>query len=138
MCMTTIIYWSYLNTFYKIYGSLMQYLSDYISTLDLYSVIRNNFMARSCWCYYYGLDKCQNTKKSSISISVLRLAETTTSCFFHTKTKLLDATLSLWWGEEQTSNFSFSNSAFYPFRVFSTIFIKFRIVVCKLLQFGII
>ena len=35
-----------------------------------------------------------------------------------------------------TSNFYFSHSVFYPFRELSTIFIKFRIVVCRLLQFG--
>ena len=31
-----------------------------------------------------------------------------------------------------TSNFSFCNSVFYPFREFCAIFIKFKIVVCKL------
>ena len=35
-----------------------------------------------------------------------------------------------------TSNFSFSNSIFYPFGELSVIFIKFEIVVCKLFQFG--
>ena len=34
------------------------------------------------------------------------------------------------------SNFSFSNCVFYPFGQLFTIFIKFRIVVCKLFQFG--
>ena len=34
------------------------------------------------------------------------------------------------------SNFSFSHSVFHPFGKLSAIFIKFRIVVCKLLQFG--
>ena len=33
------------------------------------------------------------------------------------------------------SNFSFSHSLFYPFQEFSAIFIKFKIVVCKLFQF---
>ena len=35
-----------------------------------------------------------------------------------------------------TSNFSFSHSVFYPFGEFSAIFIKFRVGVCKLFQFG--
>ena len=35
-----------------------------------------------------------------------------------------------------TSNFSFTHSVFYPFRELSAIFIKFKIVVCKLFQFG--
>ena len=35
-----------------------------------------------------------------------------------------------------TSNFFFSHSVFYPFGEFSTIFTKFKIVVCKLFQFG--
>ena len=35
-----------------------------------------------------------------------------------------------------TSNFSFSQSVFYPFGEHSAIFIKFKIVVCKLFQFG--
>ena len=35
-----------------------------------------------------------------------------------------------------TSNFSFSHSVFYQFRELSAIFIKFRIVVCRLFQFG--
>ena len=34
-----------------------------------------------------------------------------------------------------TSNFSFSHSVFYPFSELSAIFIKFKIVVCKLFQF---
>ena len=34
------------------------------------------------------------------------------------------------------SNFSFSHSVFYPFGLFSAIFVKFEIVVCKLIQFG--
>ena len=43
------------------------------------------------------------------------------------------------WEKEKllvTSNFSFSHSVFYPFRELSAIFIKFKIVVCKLFQFG--
>ena len=35
-----------------------------------------------------------------------------------------------------TSNFSFSHSIFYTFEELSAIFIKFKIVVCKLFQFG--
>ena len=35
-----------------------------------------------------------------------------------------------------TSNFSFSHCVFYPFEELSCIFIKFRIVVCKLFQLG--
>ena len=35
-----------------------------------------------------------------------------------------------------TSNFSFSYSVFYPFGEFSAFFIKFKIAVCKLFQFG--
>ena len=33
------------------------------------------------------------------------------------------------------SNFSFSHSVFYPFRELTAIFIKFKIVVCKLFHF---
>ena len=43
------------------------------------------------------------------------------------------------WNKEKllvTSNFSFSHSVFYLFRGLSAIFIKFKIVVCKLFQFG--
>ena len=43
------------------------------------------------------------------------------------------------WGKEKLlimSNFSFSNNVFYPLGELSAIFIKFEIVVCKLLQFG--
>ena len=35
-----------------------------------------------------------------------------------------------------TSNFSFSHSVFYLFGEYSAIFIKFEIIVCKLLQCG--
>ena len=35
-----------------------------------------------------------------------------------------------------TSNFSFSYNVFYPFKELSAILIKFKIVVCKLSQFG--
>ena len=35
-----------------------------------------------------------------------------------------------------TSNFSFSDSVFYPFGELPAIFIKFKIVVCKLFRFG--
>ena len=43
------------------------------------------------------------------------------------------------WKKEKllvTSNFSISHSVFYPFGELSAIFIKFKIVVCKLFQFG--
>ena len=43
------------------------------------------------------------------------------------------------WEKEKllvTSNFSFSHSVFFPLGELSTIFIKFDIVVGKLLQFG--
>ena len=43
------------------------------------------------------------------------------------------------WEKEKlliSSNFSFSHSVFYPFGELSAIFIKCRIVVCKLFQFG--
>ena len=43
------------------------------------------------------------------------------------------------WEKEKllvTSNFSFSQSVFYLFREISVIFIKFKIFVCKLFQFG--
>ena len=43
------------------------------------------------------------------------------------------------WEKEKllvTSNFSFTHSVFYPFRELSAIFIKFKIVVCRLFQFG--
>ena len=43
------------------------------------------------------------------------------------------------WGKEKllvTSNFSFSHSVFYPIRELSAIYIKFKIVVCLLFQFG--
>ena len=42
------------------------------------------------------------------------------------------------WEKEKllvTSNFSFSRSVFYPFGELSVIFIRFKIVVCKLFQF---
>ena len=35
-----------------------------------------------------------------------------------------------------TSNFFFSHSVFYPFGELSAIFIRFKIVVCKLFEFG--
>ena len=35
-----------------------------------------------------------------------------------------------------TSNFSFSQSVFYPFQGLSTVFVKFKIVVCKYFEFG--
>ena len=35
-----------------------------------------------------------------------------------------------------TSNFSFTHSVFHQFRELSAIYIKFKIVVCKLFQFG--
>ena len=43
------------------------------------------------------------------------------------------------WEKEKllvTSNFSFSHSVFYPFGELTIIFIKLKIVVCKLFQFG--
>ena len=45
------------------------------------------------------------------------------------------------WEEEKllvTSNFSFSHSVFYPFGELCAIFVKLKIVVCKLFQFGIV
>ena len=39
-------------------------------------------------------------------------------------------------GEIVTSNFSFSHSVFYPFGDLIAFFIKSKIVVCKLFQFG--
>ena len=43
------------------------------------------------------------------------------------------------WEKEKllvTSNFSLSHSVFYPFGELSAIFIKFKIVLCKLFEFG--
>ena len=43
------------------------------------------------------------------------------------------------WGKKKllvTSNFFFSRSVFHPFRELSAIFIKLKIVACKLFQFG--
>ena len=43
------------------------------------------------------------------------------------------------WEKEKllvVSNFSFSHNAFYLFEELSAIFIKFKIVICKLFQFG--
>ena len=43
------------------------------------------------------------------------------------------------WKKEKllvTSNFSFSNSVFYPFKKHSAMFIEFEIVVCKHSEFG--
>ena len=45
------------------------------------------------------------------------------------------------WEKEKllvTSNFSFSHIVFNPFGALSAIFIKFKIVVCQLFQFGIV
>ena len=42
----------------------------------------------------------------------------------------------LWVTSLITSNFSFSHSVFFRFRALSGIFIKFKIVVCRLFQFG--
>ena len=42
------------------------------------------------------------------------------------------------WEKEKllvTSNFSFTHSVFYQFRELSVIYIKFKIVVCRLFQF---
>ena len=42
------------------------------------------------------------------------------------------------WEKEKllvTSNFSFSHTVFYPFGELVAIFIKFKIVVCKVVQF---
>ena len=42
------------------------------------------------------------------------------------------------WEKEKllvTNNFSFSDSVFYPFGELVAIFIKFKIVVCKVVQF---
>ena len=38
----------------------------------------------------------------------------------------------------ETSNFSFSHSVFYPFEEPPAIFIKFKIVICKLFLFGLV
>ena len=43
------------------------------------------------------------------------------------------------WAKEKLlvmSNFSFTHSVFYPFQELSGIFIKFKIVICRLFQFG--
>ena len=43
------------------------------------------------------------------------------------------------WEKEKflvTSNFSFSHSVFYPFGELPAIYIKVKIVVCKLIEFG--
>ena len=42
------------------------------------------------------------------------------------------------WEKEKllvTSNFSFTHSVFYPLKELSAIFIKFKIVICRLFQF---
>ena len=47
--------------------------------------------------------------------------------------------LKILWEKEKlllTSNFTFSHSVFYPFGELSAISIEFKIVVCKLFQFG--
>ena len=51
----------------------------------------------------------------------------------------LTSLLKTLWEKEKllvTSNFSFSHSVFYPFRELFTIFINFKIVICKLFHFG--
>ena len=51
----------------------------------------------------------------------------------------LSLLLKTMWEKEKLlvkSNFSFSHSVFFQFGVLSAIFIKFKIVVCKLFQFG--
>ena len=56
--------------------------------------------------------------------------------FLHVCSSSLLKTL---WEKEKLlmmSNFSFSHNAFYPFGDLSAIFIKFKIVSCKLFQFG--
>ena len=42
----------------------------------------------------------------------------------------------LWENEKFDSNFSFTNSVFYPHGELSAIFIIFKIVICKFFQFG--
>ena len=47
--------------------------------------------------------------------------------------------LKTWWEKEKLfimSNFSFSKRVFYPFGELSAMFIKFKIVICKLFSFG--
>ena len=56
-------------------------------------------------------------------------------CVFHT------SLLKTLWEKKKllvTSNFSFPPSVFYPFWELYIIFVKFKIVVCKHFQFGII
>ena len=51
----------------------------------------------------------------------------------------LECLLKVLWEKKKlliSSNFSFSQSVFFPFGEFSAIFIKFEIVVCKLFQLG--
>ena len=64
---------------------------------------------------------------------ILTLSQTNPG--FYVSGKSLLKTL---WEKEKllvTSNFSFSHSVFYPFGKLSSIFINFKIVVCKVLQF---
>ena len=57
----------------------------------------------------------------------------------YTMTPFEASLLKTLWEKEKlliTSNFFFTRNVFYPFRELSAIFIKFKIVVCKLFQFG--
>ena len=66
----------------------------------------------------------------------LTLSQTCKTWFLHVYSTSLLKTL---WEKEKmpvTSTLSFSHSVFYPFRELSAIFIKYKIVICKLFQFG--
>ena len=82
-----------------------------------------------------GYNMIGNQRKSLLTIMLLN-AFPNKSWFLRVCITSLLKTL---WVKEKllvTSNFSFSQSVFYPFGEHSAIFIKFEIVVCKLFQFG--
>ena len=76
-----------------------------------------------------------NGKSLQTTISNKTLSQTSPGFLSVSNTSLLKTP----WEKEKllvTSNFSFSHSVFYPFGKLSTIYIKMKIVVCKLFQFG--
>ena len=92
-------------------------------------------MLSICFCLKFCcLIKSYNKSMNLFFGKGLTLSQTSPG-FYMSAVQVLKTT----WEKEKllvTSNFSCSHSVFYPFGELSAIFIKFKIVVCKLFQFG--
>ena len=116
---------------------LLLHFLNYFTFLYYMATCKGFFFPSQFYCFIYkvGFKKRCLHQMTKIKTSNLNLSQTN-PCFLRVCRTSLLKTL---WGMEKllvTCNFSISHSVLYPFGECSIIFIKFKIVVCKLSQFG--